>query len=132
MGALGVTSKLGAGALYNVFLLAGAIVGLLVIDRISRRFFLISTVLAGGGLLAGLAFLSHLSPVLAIVLFTAFAFVLAAAVNLEFVYPPELFPTDPAGLRCRGRRRGQPDRLGRQHLPAPGCRQRLRDGGWWR
>lgn len=32
MGALGVTSKLGAGALYNVFLLGGAIVGLLVID----------------------------------------------------------------------------------------------------
>ena len=31
--------------------------------------------------------------------FTAFAFVLAAAVNLEFVYPPELFPTD---LRASG------------------------------
>lgn len=32
-------------------------------------------------------------------LFTAFAFVLAAAVNLEFVYPPELFPTN---LRASG------------------------------
>ncbi|MEU1665313.1 MFS transporter [Streptomyces sparsogenes] len=93
MGSLGVTSKLGAGALYNVFLLAGAIVGLLLIDRISRRFFLISTFLVGGALLAGLTVFADLSPVIAVVLFTAFAFVLAAAVNLEFVYPPELFPT---------------------------------------
>jgi putative MFS transporter len=99
MEALGVTSKLGAGALYNLFLLAGAIVGLLLIDRISRRLFLISTFFIGAALLAGLTFLGSLSPVLAVVLFTAFAFVLAAAVNLEFVYPPELFPTD---LRASG------------------------------
>ncbi|OZM80878.1 MFS transporter [Pseudonocardia sp. MH-G8] len=99
MESLGVTSKLGAGALYNLFILAGAVVGLLLIDRISRRFFLISTFLVGGALLAGLTFLAELSPVLAVVLFTAFAFVLAAAVNLEFVYPPELFPTD---LRASG------------------------------
>jgi len=33
MESLGVTSKLGAGALYNLFLLAGAIVGLLLVDR---------------------------------------------------------------------------------------------------
>lgn len=92
--AMGIEGKLGAGALYNVFLLAGAIVGLLLIDRISRRFFLISTFIVGGALLAGLTFLADLSPVLAVALFTAFAFVLAAAVNLEFVYPPELFPTD--------------------------------------
>ena len=72
---------------------------LLLIDRISRRFFLISTFLVGGALLTGLAFLAGLSPALAVVLFTAFAFVLAAAVNLEFVYPPELFPTD---LRASG------------------------------
>lgn len=100
MESLGVTSKLGAGALYNVFLLAGAVVGLLVIDRISRRFFLISTFVAGGVLLAGLVLLSDSGgPVMAVALFTAFAFVLAAAVNLEFVYPPELFPTD---LRASG------------------------------
>ncbi|MBB3666287.1 MFS family permease [Prauserella sediminis] len=99
MESLGVTSKLGAGALYNVLLLAGAIVGLLLIDRISRRFFLISTFLVGGALLAGLTLLADLSPTLAVVFFTAFAFVLAAAVNLEFVYPPELFPTD---LRASG------------------------------
>jgi putative MFS transporter len=99
MGSLGVTSKLGAGALYNVFLLAGAIVGLVVVDRISRRFFLISTFLGGAALLAGLTVFSDVSPVLAVVLFIVFAFVLSAGVNLEFVYPPELFPTD---LRASG------------------------------
>ncbi|KAA5828374.1 MFS transporter [Saccharopolyspora hirsuta] len=100
MEALGVTSKLGAGALYNVFLLAGAIVGLLIIDKISRRLFLIGTFAAGGALLAALtAFADIGGPVISVSLFTAFAFVLAAAVNLEFVYPPELFPTD---LRASG------------------------------
>ncbi|MCR6487445.1 MFS transporter [Amycolatopsis sp. OK19-0408] len=99
MGALGVTGKLAAGALYNAFLLAGAVVGLLLIDRVSRRFFLIGTFLLGGGLLAGLTVFADVSPVLAVALFTAFAFVLAAAVNLEFVYPPELFPT---ALRASG------------------------------
>lgn len=100
MGALGVTDKLTAGALYNVFLLAGAIVGLLIVDRISRRLFLIGSFILGGALLGSLVLLSAPGgPVVSIILFTAFAFVLAAAVNLEFVYPPELFPTD---LRASG------------------------------
>ncbi|MEU5273369.1 MFS transporter [Streptomyces hygroscopicus] len=100
MEALGVTSKLGAGALYNVFLLAGAVFGLLIIDRISRRRFLIGTFIIGGVLLAALTAVGAGSgPVVPVALFTAFAFVLSAAVNLEFVYPPELFPTD---LRASG------------------------------
>lgn len=99
MKSLGITSDLGGGALYNVLLLAGAVVGLLVVDRISRRFFLISTFLSGAALLAALTVLSGLSPILALILFTAFAFVISAAANLEYVYPPELFPTD---LRASG------------------------------
>lgn len=100
MGALGVTDKLTAGALYNVFILVGAIVGLLMVDRISRRLFLIGSFVLGGALLGSLILFSGPGgPVVSIILFTAFAFVLAAAVNLEFVYPPELFPTD---LRASG------------------------------
>ncbi|MCA1184903.1 MULTISPECIES: MFS transporter [unclassified Saccharopolyspora] len=98
MAAFGVTGELGAGALYNGFLLAGAVVGLALIDRISRRLFLIGSFVLGGVLLAGLTLFSG-GPATSVVLFTAFAFVLAAAVNLEFVYPPELFPTD---LRASG------------------------------
>ena len=92
MESLGVTSKLGAGAAYNAFLLIGALLGLLVIDRISRRTFLIGTFFLGAALLMALVMLADVSPVLAVSLFASFALVLAAAVNLEFVYPPELFP----------------------------------------
>ncbi|MBU8817421.1 MFS transporter [Mycolicibacterium goodii] len=99
MESLGVTSKLGAGAAYNIFLLAGAVLGLLVIDRISRRAFLIGTFFVGAALLAALVVFSDTSSAVKVALFALFALVLAAAVNLEFVYPPELFPTD---LRASG------------------------------
>lgn len=99
MESLGVTSKLGAGAAYNTFLLIGAVLGLLFIDRLSRRTFLIGTFFLGAALLAALVAFADTSPVVAVVIFALFALVLAAAVNLEYVYPPELFPTD---LRASG------------------------------
>jgi len=99
MGSLGVTSKLGAGALYNVFLLTGAVLGLFVVDRIPRRSFLVGTFFLGAVLLGALVLLAQVGPVVAVVVFALFALVLAAAVNLEFVYPPELFPTE---LRASG------------------------------
>ncbi|MDV3127964.1 MFS transporter [Mycobacterium sp. 21AC1] len=99
MESLGVTSKLGAGATYNAFLLVGAVVGLLLIDRISRRSFLIGSFFLGAALLAALVVFAGAGPIVAIALFALFALVLAAAVNLEFAYPPELFPTD---LRASG------------------------------
>lgn len=99
MESLGVTSKLGAGAAYNIFLLVGAVLGLLVIDRITRRSFLIGTFFVGAGLLAALVIFSDTNSAVKVALFALFALVLAAAVNLEFVYPPELFPTD---LRASG------------------------------
>lgn len=77
MESLGVTNKLAAGALYNVFLLTGAIIGMVIIDRLPCRVFLIYSFFIG-----------------AVALFASFALVLAAAANLEFIYPPELFPTD--------------------------------------
>ena len=100
MESLGVISKLGAGAAYNAFLLIGALLGLLVIDRISRRTSLIGTFFLGAALLMALVVLADVSPVLAVSLFASFALVPAAAVNLEFVYPPQLFsPT--YGVRGR-------------------------------
>ncbi|MFE7416215.1 MFS transporter [Rhodococcus sp. NPDC057529] len=99
MESLGVTSKLGAGAAYNTFLLIGAVLGLAFIDRLTRRTFLIGTFFLGAALLAALVAFADTSPVVAVVIFALFALVLAAAVNLEYVYPPELFPTD---LRASG------------------------------
>ena len=94
MAALGVTNSLGAGATYNVFLLTGAIVGMIIVDRLSRRLFLVGSFFIGAALLAALVILSPTSTMLAVILFAAFALVLAAAANLEFIYPPELFPTE--------------------------------------
>ncbi|MFJ4169627.1 MFS transporter [Paenarthrobacter sp. NPDC089714] len=94
MAALGVTNSLAAGATYNVFLLTGAIIGMIIVDRLSRRLFLIGSFFIGALLLASLVILSPSSTVLAVILFAAFALVLAAAANLEFIYPPELFPTE--------------------------------------
>jgi putative MFS transporter len=94
MASLGVTNSLAAGAVYNVFLLTGAVVGLIIIDRLTRRSFLIGSFFLGAVLLSSLVLLAPISPVLAVVLFASFALVLAAAANLEFIYPPELFPTE--------------------------------------
>ncbi|SDJ31734.1 MFS transporter [Arthrobacter cupressi] len=94
MAALAVTNSLAAGATYNIFLLTGAIVGMIIVDRLSRRLFLTGSFFIGALLLAALVILSPSSTVLAVILFAAFALVLAAAANLEFIYPPELFPTE--------------------------------------
>ncbi|MDV7453955.1 MFS transporter [Acinetobacter baumannii] len=96
--ALGVKDNLTGGVVYNVLLLSGAILGLLLIDKISRRKFLIGTFYLSAIGLAILAF-CNLGPVAAIIVFGFYALVLSAAVNLEFVYPTELFPTH---LRASG------------------------------
>lgn len=96
--ALNVQDKFVGGLVYNVLLMTGALLGLLIIDRISRRAFLVGTFYLSAIGLAALAYGSF-GPLGTIIAFGFFACVLAAAVNLEFVYPPELFPTH---LRASG------------------------------
>ncbi|WP_336331415.1 MFS transporter [Pseudomonas putida] len=96
--ALNVEDKFVGGLVYNVLLMIGALLGLMIIDRISRRAFLIGTFYLSAVGLAVLAWGSF-GPLGTILAFGFFACVLAAAVNLEFVYPPELFPTH---LRASG------------------------------
>ena len=96
--ALNVQDKFVGGLVYNVLLMIGALLGLMIIDRISRRAFLVGTFYLSAIGLAVLAF-AGFGPVGTIIAFGFFACVLAAAVNLEFVYPPELFPTH---LRASG------------------------------
>lgn len=97
--ALNVKGSYTAGAIYNLFLMLGALMGLLIIDKVSRRSFLIVSFYLMACTLGALALWSDMPTTLVIVIFAAFAFILAAAVNLEFVYPPELFPTE---LRASG------------------------------
>lgn len=96
--ALNVKDKFVGGLVYNVLLFAGAIIGLLLVDRLSRRAFLIGTFYLASLALAVLAY-ANFGPVGTMIAFGAFACILSAAANLEFVYPPELFPTH---LRASG------------------------------
>jgi putative MFS transporter len=81
-----------------MLLFAGAVIGLLLVDRLSRRTFLIGTFYLAALSLAVLAYGSF-GPIATMLVFGLFACILSAAANLEFVYPPELFPTD---LRASG------------------------------
>lgn len=96
--ALNVQDKFVGGLVYNVLLMAGALLGLCIIDRISRRTFLVGTFYLSALGLCVLAY-AGFGPLGTILSFGFFACVMAAAVNLEFVYPPELFPTH---LRASG------------------------------
>lgn len=90
--ALHVSDKYLGGLAYNIFLLLGAVLGTIIVDRILRRTFLIGTFLVGAGVLAVLA-AGILGSNGVIVAFALFALILSASANLEFIYPPELFPT---------------------------------------
>ena len=87
------------GLVYNLALLAGAIGGVLLVDRISRRLFLVGSFVLATLTMLPLSIAAQLPPALMVVLFAAFAGVISAASNLVYVYLPELFPTD---LRASG------------------------------
>jgi MFS transporter, putative metabolite transport protein len=96
--ALHVQDHFLGGLVYNVLLFAGAIIGLLIVDRLSRRAFLIGSFYLAALGLAVLAY-AGFGPIGTMLAFGVFACILSAAANLEFVYPPELFPTH---LRASG------------------------------
>ncbi|QFY79792.1 MFS transporter [Alcaligenes faecalis] len=89
---LNVTDKYVGGLTYNAFLLLGAVIGTMVVDRIARRSFLIATFIAGAAVLSVMA-AGVLDSTGVIIAFALFALILSASANLEFIYPPELFPT---------------------------------------
>jgi putative MFS transporter len=87
------------GLIYNASLLLGAVAGLLIVDRIPRRSFLIGSFTAAASTMLLLSVWSNMASVPMMALFALFAGVLSAASNLVYVYLPELFPTD---LRASG------------------------------
>jgi putative MFS transporter len=99
MSAVNVESGYIGGLIYNFALLGGAVLGLIIVDRISRRAFLIGSFSIGAITTLCLTVWTHIPAVPMIVLFALFAGVLSAASNLVYVYLPELFPTD---LRASG------------------------------
>jgi MFS transporter, putative metabolite transport protein len=99
MSAMHVTSGYVGGLFYNLALLLGAVAGLIVVDRLSRRAFLIGSFGITAVSLGVLSLCPQLPSWAMTTLFAVFAGVLSAASNLVYVYLPELFPTD---LRASG------------------------------
>jgi len=77
----------------NLFTLVGAVVGVVIMNKISRRFFTIWSFVIMGLSLLILGFWPSVIG-LVVTCFALFAFVISAAGNLETVYPAELFPTE--------------------------------------
>lgn len=96
---LGITGRFSSEILLNLFLLAGALVGVVIMDLLPRRAFVIWSfvILAAVGAVLGI-FPGAPVPVI-LILFAIFAFVISAAADLESVYPVEVFPTE---LRSSG------------------------------
>lgn len=88
-----------SGILYNVFLLIGIIIGIGIVNRISRRVFLVGSFSVCAIFLAAITLIGISSPSLALVCLSVFALAMSAAQVLQFVYPAELFPTE---LRASG------------------------------
>lgn len=97
--ALNVENGHAGGLIYNAALLGGAAAGLVVVDRLSRRRFLIGSFVIAAATMLLLATWVDMPGLLLMALFAIFAGVLSAQSNLVYVYLPELFPTD---LRASG------------------------------
>jgi len=83
-----------AGALLNVFLLLGGLVGLWLVAKTGRRPLIIWTFGIMAVALAIVSFGEHAPLWLVLPAFLVFTFVMSASSNLDQVYPPELFPTN--------------------------------------
>jgi MFS transporter, putative metabolite transport protein len=94
MSAMNVKSGYIGGVFYNLSLLGGAIAGLIVVDRLPRRAFLIGSFATAAATMLILIVWSNIPAFAMTLLFAVFACLLSAASNLVYVYLPELFPTD--------------------------------------
>jgi len=91
--AFGISNPYTSGVVSNIFLLLGSVFGLWLVDKVTRRQFLVGTFYLSATILLILALAENAPSFIIITLFAMFAFVLSAATNLELVYLPELFPT---------------------------------------
>lgn len=88
-----------SGVMYNVFTIAGVLIGTWLIDKISRRAFLLWTFYGAAAILIIMTVWQGMPGYVALILLAGFSLVLAISIVLEFSYPPELFPTE---LRASG------------------------------
>lgn len=86
-----------SGIVFNVFLFAGVMFGTWIVDKVSRRGFLVSTFYTCAAALLAIVLLPNISTTMITLLISVFSFTIAAASVLEYAYPPELFPTEIRG-----------------------------------
>jgi MFS transporter, putative metabolite transport protein len=99
MSAMNLKSGYAGGLIYNLSLFGGAVAGLIVIDRLPRRSFLVGSFGIASIAMLVLCAWRGIPAIAMTLLFAVFAGVISAASNLVYVYLPELFPTD---LRASG------------------------------
>lgn len=92
--ALGLSSGLTPTLVQNAFFAAGGVVGMIIVNKFSRRGMLISTFWMMAVSVVALAVLPHPNAAVVIICLCVYAFIEAIAGNLQFVYPSELFPTE--------------------------------------
>ena len=78
--------------LYDIFCIIGAIVGVYLCNRISRRSFLLSTFYISAAALV-VMILGQSFQIVTVIAFAVFALAMSVAVVMENPYPPELFNT---------------------------------------
>lgn len=80
--------------LINTFLLIGSVLGLYIVNKLSRRTFTILSFVFLTLSTLGIALSSGSSITFIIICFSTFALISAASAVLDVVYPTELFPTE--------------------------------------
>ncbi|WP_230944276.1 MFS transporter [Burkholderia cepacia] len=91
---IGLAEGFGADLLLNAFLVLGALIGIWLTIRLSRRGFLIGSFAVTCASLVALAVLPSAAAVAMIVAFAIFTLTMSAFSNLVGVFPPECFPTE--------------------------------------
>lgn len=86
-----------SGIIFNIFLFAGVMTGTWIVDKVTRRGFLISTFYTCAAALLAIVLMPNASTTVITLLISVFSFTIAAASVLEYAYPPELFPTEIRG-----------------------------------
>ncbi|MDV3129524.1 sugar porter family MFS transporter [Mycobacterium sp. 21AC1] len=94
LSAVGLGDGFTGGLIMNLFQLVGGIVGVIVMDRLSRRGFTLWSFVVMGLALLPLAVFASPNAALIVGCFAIYAFAISAAGTLCHVYPAELFPTD--------------------------------------
>ena len=96
---MNVTNPLVTQLLYYALMIAGVLVGIVLSNRLPRRYFLIGTFLASAAFLLVLSIWHQAPLALTLILFSLFSLTISAALVMDYAYPNELFD---ASIRTSG------------------------------